>query len=270
MFVLQGVIGDNLLPTIALSSGADDTVPSDSNGVLNGVKTHVIAIASAGTPGVSKLYYDFGFVPVTCIGDYVWNDNDGNGRQDSNESGNGNVAVAVYRTNADGTRGALVCEVRTAQSTGIYRVCTNMPACTGLIPSNTPYEVTTRLTDTPNRRCSIPDVQDNSLDNIDNDGRKRGGECVTTVLIDRPGITNLTIDFGLVPTLLLGDRVFRDSNADGLDGTLQNREQELGLQFVELTLSQGLNLVIIETTGERFRLIVIDNGFYNSIHRILG
>ena len=143
----------------------------------------------------------------------------------------------MYRTNADGTRGALVCEVRTAQSTGIYRVCTNIPACTGLIPSPNPYEVTTRLTDTPNRRCTFPDIADNAFDDVDSDGRKRGGECVATVIIDRPGIQNFTIDFGLVPTLLLGDRVFRDSNADGLDGTLQNREQELGLQFVELILN---------------------------------
>ena len=229
------VLGNAFQPTVALNNGADDTAPSDSNGVLNGARTHLIAIASSGNPGESKTAYDFGFVPVICLGDFVWNDANGDGLQTSGEKGNQNVGVQLYRTLADGTRGTLVCET-TTNSNGIWTICSNSPSCSTLVPSTTPYQLVTRLSDTPNRRCTYTDVNDNANDATDSDAVKVGNECVITFNVPRPGFNSTSLDIGLINELLIGDRVFRDSNFDGLDGTLSNRETELGIRDVELLL----------------------------------
>jgi hypothetical protein len=46
----------HFIPTIALDNGADDTVPNDSNGLLNNARTYVTALASTGAPGVSRTW----------------------------------------------------------------------------------------------------------------------------------------------------------------------------------------------------------------------
>jgi hypothetical protein len=58
----------------------------DSNGQhLNNVT--VSCTAASGSLGTSITSYDFGFIPIFYIGDFIWSDNNANGLQDAGEAG---------------------------------------------------------------------------------------------------------------------------------------------------------------------------------------
>lgn len=230
-------------PTRALNAGLDDTSPLDSNGVYNPERTHLVAIASTTSPGVSRTTYDFGFVPLTCIGDYVWLDGNGNGLQDVSEQGIPNVPVTLYARNTGGSRGLLVCEA-TTNAAGIYRMCSKL--CPFLIPRPEQYELVVRLTDTPNQRCTFANVMANAVETRDSDGVKTGSECVAIVDVPSYGSQSDDQDFGLLPELVIGDRLFIDSNNDGLDRTGVATETEPAVRGVTVQLLR--NGIEIEST----------------------
>lgn len=54
------------------------------------------------TTGESNLTYDAGYYIPTSIGNFVWNDQDGDGVQDSGEPGIGGVTVTLTGTDGQG------------------------------------------------------------------------------------------------------------------------------------------------------------------------
>jgi hypothetical protein len=245
---------NNYVPTVSANV---DGQPADSDGVLNPARTHISAVASSGAPGVSKTIYDFGFVPIACIGDRVWSDDNGDGIQDANEPGIGAVSVSLYlAAEAGGSRGAALCEVKTDGS-GRFEFCSNV--CLQLVPSTRPYEVVTRTPDVPGRRCTFSDVQGNTRDTVDSDGPKRGDECVATVTVPRFGFRTPDTDIGLVRELLIGDRLFIDKNSDGLDGSGAAIETEPPVRGATVRLVRN-NLVVEETTTDSNGKYLFGNG----------
>ena len=74
--------------------GAGGDTTRDSNGVHTSA-TFVTADARTGALGSDDRSFDFGFVPVFEIGDFVWSDVDGDGVQDAGEPGIAGVTVTL-------------------------------------------------------------------------------------------------------------------------------------------------------------------------------
>ena len=76
--------------------------------------------------GGSDLTVDFGYYKPVTIGDYVWNDSNGNGIQNAGETGIGGVTLTLTGTN--GTGGS-VTDHATTSASGAY-LFTEAPART--------------------------------------------------------------------------------------------------------------------------------------------
>ena len=106
---------DNLLPgdyTVIVGSGPDGTNPSTPTSVD-------VTLA----PGQDITTVDFGFTPIPTgsIGDFVWNDTNGDGVQDPGETGIPGVTITLYDSNGD------VIATTTTDDNGNY-VFDNLPA----------------------------------------------------------------------------------------------------------------------------------------------
>ena len=136
----------------AINGGDPDTDAdnNDDNGsVVNGaeIRSLAVTLTSGGEPTTDgdgnngNLTVDFGFVGVGTIGDFVWNDNNGNGIQDGGtETGvSGVIATLTYTYN-----GVNYTVKDTTDATGLY-LFTNLPAdgttSYTIVFSNTPNAV---------------------------------------------------------------------------------------------------------------------------------
>jgi len=120
------------------------------------------------------LTIDFGFVPVAPptgqIGDYVWEDEDGDGVQDATETGMSGITVTLSGPVSAST---------TTDANGAY-LFTGLPAGTYTVTVATPAGFTASPTGTTNQ------IQDSN-------------GSPATVTLPTNSSTNLTIDFGFVP-----------------------------------------------------------------------
>src|SRR5205823_4116706 len=88
--------------------GSDPALDSDANGYG---QTDVFTLA----PQQIRTGIDAGIVPYPAIGDFVWNDANGNGIQDAGEAGVAGVSVALLTSSGSSAGSA------TTDSTGHYR-----------------------------------------------------------------------------------------------------------------------------------------------------
>ena len=198
--------------------GGNDTTDSDAN-VANGM-SHVVTLVS----GQSDLTVDAGAYQLAQLGDFVWRDQNMNGLQDGGELGVAGVAVHLIDadTNAEvavtftDAAGKYLFNVKP----GNYKVWVEVPQ--GWI-------VTTK------------DVGAN--DAIDSDIDPVSGVTGTVVLAS--GQSNLTVDAGLVKLAALGDLVWEDMDADGIQDPT-----EPGLANVVVRLLDGADAVIATTVTD--------------------
>ena len=216
--------GAHLAPTVADASGnAIDDVDSDA------VATATTRRAETGpvllTYGDIDNNVDAGFTPTSAIGDKVWEDLDGDGTQDAGEPGvdgaevtlwtsgtdatfgtGDDVQVLVDANNADyGTAGTL-----TTDSTGAYTF-------DDLAPGTYQVRVITpgaswRPTLVANPGSPALANDDSDLGTLGGDGRTAVTAPVTLAPLDRV----LKIDAGLYRVSSIGDRVFADTDGDGI------------------------------------------------------
>ncbi len=194
---------------------------------------------------------DFGFVPTTVVpptvasaslGDKVWLDADGNGVQDADEAGvagvtvnlrdaDGNV-IATTTTDTDGMYGFTDLEA------GDYQVCFDLDT----IPAD--HEATT----------ANAGGNEGAADAADSDADPTTGCTPVVTLTD--GENNPTIDLGLVPTTptppvepgptaSLGDKVWIDANANGIQDA-----DEVGVPNVTVNLRDAAGDTIASTTTD--------------------
>ncbi|MBK9462530.1 MAG: carboxypeptidase regulatory-like domain-containing protein [Sphingobacteriales bacterium] len=206
---------DNLLPgdyTVIVGSGPDGTNPSTPTSVD-------VTLA----PGQDITTVDFGFTPIPTgsIGDFVWNDTDGDGVQDPGETGIPGVTLSLYDS-----QGNLVATTTTDQN-GNY-VFDNLPAdeytvIVGQGPDGT----------TPSTPSSI---------------------SVTLA----PGEDITTVDFGFTPVIpelgSIGDFVWNDTDGDGVQDP-----GETGIPGIIVTLYDSNGDVIATTTTNQNGNYVFDN-----------
>ncbi|MEO5915832.1 MAG: SdrD B-like domain-containing protein [Luteolibacter sp.] len=163
---------------------------------------------------------DFGYQGNASVGDYIWNDANGDGVQDTTEQPIAGVKVFVD-LNANGIRDANE-PFATTNASGVYNI-------TGLTPGT--YTVAVDTTTLPSGTSNTGDP----------DATKDGKTTVTLAA----GVPNTTTDFGYQGTAAISAVVFLDRNASGVqnpgepgipsvtvfldlngDGTRQSNEQQ--------------------------------------------
>jgi len=190
------LFGDKPTGTVFTSAdvGPDDAVDSDADG--SGL-TGVINLVA----GQTNNTVDAGVYTPVSIGDFVWEDLNANGFQDGTEVGLG--GVTVYLTDANGNRvltdGNPIST--TTNGTGAY-------SFSGLKPGSYGIEVSK-----PNGYFFSAKDQ-GSDDAVDSDVDLTSGKSAAVTLASGQSTTNL--DAGLYRTASLGDIVWHDLNANGI------------------------------------------------------
>ncbi|MBK1986128.1 carboxypeptidase regulatory-like domain-containing protein [Sphaerospermopsis aphanizomenoides BCCUSP55] len=171
------------------NAGSNDAVDSDADVNLT---TGVINLS----PGENDTTVDAGFYNTAALGDFVFVDANNNGIQDAGEAGLSGVKVELINP-ADGS----VITSITTDANGGYNF-------SGLTPGD--YQV----------RFTAPTGYSFSTANQGGDDAKDSDANITTGLTQTVTLTsgefNSTLDAGLVPLASLGNFVFEDKNANGI------------------------------------------------------
>jgi uncharacterized repeat protein (TIGR01451 family) len=168
--------------------GGDDTLDSDPDPVTG--RTVAIVLPA----GQVDRTVDAGFFIPASLGDFVWEDDDGDGIQDAGEPGINGVTVNLL------TNGTVIAATST-DTNGIYAF-TNLPPVDYVVEVIPPAGFSFSLQD---------QGADDSLDSDVNAGTGRSG----TIAL-QSGDINTTIDAGLYQPARLGDYVWMDSDGDGI------------------------------------------------------
>jgi protocatechuate 3,4-dioxygenase beta subunit len=233
----------------------DNDIDNDDNGTTQGavVRSLPVTLTSNAEPTNdgdsdpnSNLTIDFGFYdanpPSLCLGNLVWFDNNNNGVVDAGETGIPGVTVRLI-----GADGVMVIATTVTDANGNYLFC-------GLGEGIYYVEVETGLTSSTDIATSSN--PDNDVDNDDN------GVNVTTTTVrsnavtllfntepindgDTDPNTNLTIDFGFIPSGLvsLGNLVWWDTDKDALYDV-----GEIGLQAIPVRLIAANGTTVLAST----------------------
>ncbi|BAY67315.1 hypothetical protein NIES23_00880 [Trichormus variabilis NIES-23] len=194
--------------------GGNDAIDSD------GLVSDIVNLS----PGENDTTVDAGFYKTASLGDFVFKDANNNGIQDAGEVGVGQVTVELINpTNGD------VIATTTTNSSGGYQF-------SGLTPGN--YQV--RFTAPTGYIFST--ANQGSNDELDSDANPSTGLTQTLTLAS--GEFNGTLDAGLVPLASLGNFVFEDKNANGIQDA---GETGIGDATVKLLDTSG-NVIATTTT----------------------
>ncbi|MBK6929475.1 MAG: carboxypeptidase regulatory-like domain-containing protein [Saprospirales bacterium] len=184
-----------------LNQGNDDATDSDADPTMNGMTVFEVL-----TSGEENLTYDAGYYAPAEIGNYAWIDDNANGIQDPGEDPLPGVTVVL-----DGTTGSGEPVNLTAitDANGLYLFDNLQPG---------EYKLTFQtplggyVSTTPND----PDANPNDTDDSDADPAM-GGMTVVEVLTT--GESNMTYDAGYFIPASIGDYVWADLDADGIQDT---------------------------------------------------
>ncbi|RUR85246.1 hypothetical protein DSM107007_25850 [Nostoc sp. PCC 7120 = FACHB-418] len=176
------------------------------------------------SPGENDTTVDAGFYQTASLGDFVFNDVNNNGIQDAGEIGVGGVTVELINpANGD------VIATTTTDANGGY-------GFSGLTPGE--YQV--KFTAPAGYNFSLANQGNN--DALDSDANVSTG--ITQTLTLASGEFNGTLDAGLVPLASLGNFVFEDKNANGIQDA---GETGIGDATVKLLDTSG-NVIATTTT----------------------
>ncbi len=219
----------------------DNDTDLDDNGTnLVGAEWRGLAITLTGggetlETGNYNNTYDFGFYPTATIGDFVWNDLNGNGVQDAGEPGISGVTVNLL--NSAGT----VVATTTTNASGAY-------SFTNVVPGTYSVTFTTPGGFTPTG---------SNLGGNDNTDSDPIGGTVTGVVVTA-GTANNTVDAGYYQVVNLGNTVWYDQNNDG---TKQPTESGISAATVKLYADANNDNV---ADGAAIATTTTDaNGLYN-------
>ncbi len=231
--------------TIAPMNNGDVNTDSDVNPTTS--KTVVTTLSS----GENDTSWDMGLYEKASIGDRVWFDNNVNGIQDGNESGVANVGVTLYEADCSTVA---VAEI-TTDANGAYNFDGLTPSdyCVGFNLATLPvgYKVTTQNVIT-------------TTDLLDSDVDPSTGKTQSTNL--EGGESDTSWDMGIYKPASIGDKVWLDSNANGIQ-----ESNESGVANVTVTLYDKTCAVAVghDALGNVIAPQVTDNnGYYNFMNLI--
>jgi LPXTG-site transpeptidase (sortase) family protein len=209
--------------------GGNDAADSDANPVNGQTVTTTL------TAGETDLTWDAGLYQSASLGDFVWNDLDADGVQDGGpETGIDGVTVNLYAS--DGTFIAT-----TTTSAGGYYLFTNL----------TPGDYYVDFIPPAGYVLSPQDQGGNDV--TDSDANPTNGQTITTTIT--AGENDLTWDAGLYQLASLGDIVWNDLNANGV----QDGGAETGINGVTVNLYSSTGTLISTTTTAGGGLYLFDN-----------
>ena len=225
--------------------GTNDNIDSDP---VAGVVSNIVL-----TAGQTRNTVDAGFVATNLvIGNFVWNDFNDNGIQNTGEPGIAGVTVKLYAdANTDGIADGTALATVTTNASGIYTFTGRKPGSyvVGItLPAGYAAGATTATSATPNN--------DNNTDNNGTNTSVAGEVRSSTITISTLGEPatgvdgddtngNLTVDFALKGTGSIGNFVWNDVNNNGLQDN-----GELGLPGVLVTLKNAAGLTVATATTD--------------------
>jgi hypothetical protein len=175
--------------------------------------------------GANDLNWDAGIYQPATVGDLVWNDVNANGTQDDGEIGVDGVIVELYRSTDD----TLVGTTTTADG-GLYSLQAG------------PGSYYLKFSGMPTGYVFVPSTESTDSDPSDSDVAPGTGRTDVFTLV--AGSTNDTWDAGVFQPTIIGDWVWNDINANGVqDG------DELSVDGVTVELFRAADDVLIGTTA---------------------
>ncbi|GBF79047.1 Ser-Asp rich fibrinogen-binding, bone sialoprotein-binding protein [Aphanothece sacrum FPU1] len=225
------------------NQGNNDALDSDADG--NGM-TQSVTLTSGEFNGT----LDAGLFRKASLGDFVFEDKNANGIQEAGELGISGVTVKLLDGNGkavlDGNGNPIT---TTTNANGAY-------SFTGLIPGS--YSV---MFVAPNGYMFSPSNQGNN-DALDSDANSNG---MTQSVTLTSGEFNGTLDAGLFRKASLGDFVFEDKNANGIQ-----EAGELGISGVTVKLLDGNGKAVLDGNGNPITTTTNANGAYSFTGLIPG
>ncbi len=218
------VDGSTLPAGFVATATGQGTAATDNNGSP--------ASVTLATSSSVDLTIDFGYTQARGqIGDFVWNDLNGNGIQDSGEPGLAGITV---------TLGGAASATTTTNASGAY-------SFTGLFAGS--YTVTVG---TPSGFSASPSAQGG-------DPTKDSNGSPASVTLATNNSTNMTIDFGFVPnpTGQIGNFVWDDVNGNGIQDM-----GEPGIAGVTVTLSGAASATATTSASGAYLFTGLSAGSY--------
>ena len=172
--------------------------------------TSTLQLANAST----NLLQDFGYRgPSTQgLGNFVWEDLNGNGRQDGGEPGLGSVTVELWAAGADAafnTADDVQLDVTTTNGAGIYSF-PNLASSAAFGPYQVRVQAPAGYVFTTQTSAVATTLTDSNVAQSGANVGRTPGIVLPAATIDN------SIDAGLYRLVSLGDRVFLDQNGDGV------------------------------------------------------
>jgi choice-of-anchor A domain-containing protein len=187
--------------TIQANNDSKDATDSDANPTTG--FTSLITIAA----GDNDLTNDAGYYKPASLGNYVWEDNNVNGQQDSGEPFISNVTVSLQDASGNpalDVNGNPVPNT-TTNGVGVYGFTNLKPGVGYVVVFSKPSGY-------------VPTTANSGNDNTDSDANPTTGKSQVVTLAS--GENNLTIDAGFFKPASLGNYVWEDKNLNGQqDGT---------------------------------------------------
>ena len=236
--------------------GVNDSIDSDP---VNG--DVFVSIAA----NQSNFTIDAGFINGTGglrLGNIVWNDINQNGLKDTDEPGVSNATVKLYEDNNGDNVPDGAAIATTTSLNGLYGFSnlTSGKYIVGVVIPNgyvTGASITTGTT------------PDNDFDNDNNGVNLVAGEIRSNFITLATGTEptndgdgdngNLTLDFGLLGQASIGDFVFNDVNADGIQ---QTNETGIDNATVKLVISDGTVRTVTTNVFGKYSFDNLGSGNY--------
>ncbi|SFD14779.1 SdrD B-like domain-containing protein [Massilia yuzhufengensis] len=209
--------------------GGDDGRDSDVNA---GGQSQVVKLAS----GENNMTVDAGIYLPASLGDRLWLDADGNGRQDAGETGIAGATVTLIGGGADGLLSTTADNTKTTTTTGADGIYGFAGLAAGV-----QYQVQFTA---PSGHVFT--AKDQGADDGDSDAGTTGLSQVVTLA---SGENNKTIDAGVYAPASLGDRVWVDANGNG-----QQDSGEAGVAGMTVTLIGGGADGLVSTTADNTKV----------------
>ncbi len=261
--------------TVANVGEGSNANGNDSDGIAVGDNADAnISAIDIPTSGANNHSFDFGFSPkpTVSIGSLVWEDLNNNGRQDDNENGIADVNVTlldengrvmpnpVQKTEADGQY------YFSGLDEGTYSILVSPPSGKGYIP------------------CTQQTTVDNDdTENDSNIATSNGNEYISgkftlqvgTEPVESNGKTdtdsaddtndengNMTVDFCFYRPTSLGDRVWYDTNKNGIQDINETGVEGVTVELLSNCSRRGSTQITTTDAEGRYKFTDLNAGDY--------